>query len=58
MRTEEALKTKPGMLSTSCPFCMTMFEDGIKDLNQEEECKVRDLAEIVAECLEPNLTET
>jgi len=51
MRTEEALKTKPGIVSTACPFCMTMFEDGIKDLNKEEECKVKDIAEIVAQCL-------
>jgi hypothetical protein len=30
---------------------MTMLEDGIKDKEKDEECKVRDLAEIVAECL-------
>jgi len=32
-----------------CPFCLTMIEDGMKDLDKEEEIKTRDIAELVAE---------
>jgi Fe-S oxidoreductase len=51
MRTDYALGAGTKLVCTSCPFCMTMLEDGIKDKEKDEECKVRDLAEIVAECL-------
>ena len=51
IRTEEAIKTNAKFISTACPFCLTMLEDGLKDKNKEEEYKVKDIAEIVAECL-------
>ncbi len=51
IRTEEAIKTRAQIISTSCPFCLTMLEDGLKDKEKEEEYKVKDIAEIVAECL-------
>jgi Fe-S oxidoreductase len=51
IRTDEAINTGAGIISTACPFCLTMLEDGLKDKNKEEECKVKDIAEIVAECL-------
>ena len=33
----------------SCPFCMSMFEDGIKGADLDEQLKPRDLLEILAE---------
>ncbi|KAF0221802.1 MAG: hypothetical protein FD174_133 [Geobacteraceae bacterium] len=39
------------LLVSNCPFCLTMFEDGIKTGGCEGELRVRDLAEIVAERL-------
>lgn len=48
VRTEQALKEKPDTICTCCPYCMTMFEDGLKDKNCEDSVKVLDLAEIVA----------
>jgi len=51
IRTEEAIETNAKFISTACPFCLTMLEDGLKDKNKEEEYKVKDIAEIVAECL-------
>lgn len=30
-RVEQALETKANTVAVSCPFCLTMFEDGIKD---------------------------
>ena len=48
VRTEEALSKSPDCIATACPFCMTMFEDGLKAKNAEEKVKVLDLAEFVA----------
>jgi Fe-S oxidoreductase len=50
-RTREALATGAGTLATACPFCMTMFEDGVKAHAKQDEVAVRDLAELVAERL-------
>jgi Fe-S oxidoreductase len=46
-RTEEALSTGAGVIGTACPFCMTMFEDGLKDKDAADRTKVRDVAEIL-----------
>ena len=32
----------------SCPFCMTMMSDGVKNKEQESKVQVFDLAELVA----------
>ena len=34
----------------SCPYCMTMFVDGLKDENADN-VRVKDVAELVAEAL-------
>jgi len=51
-RVDEALKEKPDTVCVACPYCMTMFEDGLKD-RQAGQTKVRDIAEVVAESLRP-----
>lgn len=51
MRTDDVLGSGAETVCTACPFCMTMLEDGIKDKGKEEEYRVRDIAEIVAESL-------
>lgn len=51
-RLNEALATPARGVAVACPFCVTMFEDGVRALNAEERFLVRDLAEIVAEALE------
>jgi Fe-S oxidoreductase/nitrate reductase gamma subunit len=48
-RTEEALETNPDVISTACPFCMTMMTDGVKELGQGDNVKVKDFAELVLE---------
>jgi Fe-S oxidoreductase len=51
IRTDQALEAGTEIISTSCPFCMTMLDDGVKDKGKGEECSVKDIAEIVAQCL-------
>ena len=49
VRVKMATDTGVPLLVSNCPFCLTMFEDGIKTGGAEEILRVRDLAEIVAE---------
>ncbi|BCA79956.1 heterodisulfide reductase-related iron-sulfur binding cluster [Desulfuromonas sp. AOP6] len=48
-RVRQAAATEAPILVSNCPFCLTMFEDGIKTSDCEDRLKVRDLAEIVVE---------
>jgi Fe-S oxidoreductase len=47
-RVDMAKRTGAPLLISNCPFCLTMFEDGIKTGGCEGELKVMDLAEIMA----------
>ncbi len=47
-RVRMAQETGAPLLVSNCPFCLTMFEDGIKTGGAEGEIIVRDLAEIIA----------
>ena len=47
IRTEHIIKTGAGVVATACPYCLTMLEDGIKEKNQVERIKVRDIAETI-----------
>jgi len=47
LRTEQALATKAQLVITACPFCLQMFDDGIKAKAAEEKLKVMDIAELV-----------
>ncbi len=49
VRIKMATDTGAPLLVSNCPFCLTMFEDGIKTGGAEGVLQVRDLAEIVAE---------
>ncbi len=49
VRTEQAIDTKAQIVATACPFCLQMFEDGIKTKEAEESIKAMDIAEIIAE---------
>ncbi|MCY4418792.1 MAG: (Fe-S)-binding protein [Cytophagales bacterium] len=52
-RIQEAIQTGAKTISTGCPFCMTMLEDGLKH-KEEKNIKVKDLAEWVWENLPQN----
>jgi Fe-S oxidoreductase len=49
-RVNEVLEQKPDTICVACPYCMTMFEDGLKDVKVDN-VLVRDVAEIMAEAL-------
>jgi Fe-S oxidoreductase/nitrate reductase gamma subunit len=50
MRTDEIISASPDLAVTSCPFCQTMLQDGLKDKDQAH-IKVKDIAQLVAESL-------
>ncbi len=50
-RLEDALTTHPEGIATACPFCVTMFEDAVKNKNLEEQVKIWDIAELVEQAL-------
>ena len=51
-RTQHVLDTGAEMVGTSCPFCLQMFEDGIRVKEQVGKVEARDLVEILADSLE------
>jgi Fe-S oxidoreductase len=52
-RTEQALSLDPELIAVCCPFCTTMFEDGIKARDMQEKVKVYDVAELLEQSVAP-----
>jgi len=48
MRVKELTKDDPGIIATSCPYCVVMLEDGARSLGLEN-VKCKDLIELVSE---------
>jgi Fe-S oxidoreductase len=48
-RIKEALRENPNTLC--CPYCLIMFEDGLKDEGGMDRVQALDLAEVVAGAL-------
>lgn len=48
-RVAQALEVKPSVISSACPYCLTMMEDGLKALSESEKVIARDVAELLAE---------
>ena len=51
-RTEDALESKADIIATGCPFCNTMMTDGIKSFEKEDDIKVIDVAELIANAID------
>ncbi len=51
-RTEQIIETKADLVATACPYCLSMFEDGIKTKEMEESLQARDLSELVLQVME------
>lgn len=52
LRVTEALDTGADTIATACPFCLVMLKDGLNERG-EEGVEAKDVAELVAEALEP-----
>ena len=50
-RSNEALDTGAAIIAAACPFCNTMLSDGVKNSNKEEEVRVLDIAELIAQSI-------
>lgn len=48
MRTDEAMATGAEGVATACPFCLQMFEDGIRSREAVDRFQARDIAEVLA----------
>ena len=51
LRVEQAMEVNPDVLASACPFCLTMFEDGVKAKEVGDRIKTRDIAELLADRL-------
>lgn len=51
LRVEQALEVNPQILASACPFCLTMFEDGVKGKGVADTLRARDIAELVANAI-------
>jgi Fe-S oxidoreductase/nitrate reductase gamma subunit len=49
MRTDQAMATGAQVVATACPYCLQMFQDGIKTRAAEEKVQVKDIAELIVE---------
>lgn len=47
-RTEQAIATQSSIISSACPYCLTMLNDGTKAKDVEEDISTMDVAEILA----------
>ncbi|MFN8294888.1 MAG: (Fe-S)-binding protein [Chitinophagales bacterium] len=48
-RTEQLMEVYPDVIAVACPFCNTMITDGVKGENKQDDIKVVDIAELVAQ---------
>lgn len=51
-RTLEATSTGAKIIATACPFCNSMFSDGLKQLNLDEEKETMDIAELILQSID------
>lgn len=50
-RTEQALVVNPTVISSACPYCLTMMEDGTKMKELEEQIQTKDIAELLEQAV-------
>ena len=51
LRLKQAHEVGAEVLATSCPYCITMFEDSRLNLEYEEILQIKDITEIIQEVL-------
>ena len=52
LRLEQAVKTGAEVLATSCPYCITNFEDSRLNLEESEVIEIKDITEIIREVIQ------
>ncbi|MBM7645397.1 Fe-S oxidoreductase [Scopulibacillus daqui] len=52
-RTEQALEVKPTVISSACPYCLTMMSDGTKAKEVEDQVGTYDIVELVERSIIP-----
>jgi Fe-S oxidoreductase len=52
-RTDEALATGAGIVSTACPYCKIMLDDAVKAAGKADEVSVLDVAQVLERSLAP-----
>jgi Fe-S oxidoreductase len=50
-RSQEAIDTGADEVAVACPFCYIMMDDGVKELGQGENVRVRDVSLILLDNL-------
>ncbi len=50
-RTQEVIDAKANCVATACPYCLSMFEDGLKAKQVEETVKAMDLSELIVQSM-------
>ena len=51
LRIDQAIEVGAELLVTSCPYCITMFEDSRITMGADEKIEIRDITEIIQEAL-------
>ncbi len=51
VRLDQARETGAGTVAAGCPFCITMFEDGIKTKGWDGAMQVKDVSELIVAAL-------
>jgi Fe-S oxidoreductase len=48
-RFDEINEATPERMALGCPFCITLMEHALKSRSREDQMRVRDLSELIAE---------
>ena len=50
-RIDDVIEAKADLVATACPYCLVMFEDGLKTKEVADSIHVMDLSELIAQML-------
>ncbi|MEP0814368.1 MAG: (Fe-S)-binding protein [bacterium] len=56
-RIEQLAKNSPDGVATACPYCLTMLGDAIKETGKQDHLRILDIAEVLADSIEPGAAE-